>query len=68
MAEEIEAAVSSSSRCYEPMQQPIQIDSLYVPCVDLGGDTFGYHWIDDDHLAVACSMSPGMVSIQRCCR
>ncbi len=53
MAEEIEAAVKFvKSLLPEPMQQPIQIDSLYVPCVDLGGDTFGYHWIDDDHLAV----------------
>lgn len=53
MAEEIEAAVKFvQSLLPAPMQQPVEIDSLYVPCVDLGGDTFGYHWIDDDHLAV----------------
>lgn len=53
MAEEIEAAVRFvKSLLPEPMQQPIRIDSLYVPCADLGGDTLGYHWIDDDHLAV----------------
>jgi sigma-B regulation protein RsbU (phosphoserine phosphatase) len=24
----------------------------YVPCATLGGDCFGYHWIDDDHFAL----------------
>ena len=24
----------------------------YVPCADLGGDSFGYHWIDEEHFAV----------------
>ena len=53
MAEEIQAAVKFvMSLLPEPTRQPIRIDSRYVPCVDLGGDTFGYHWIDDDHLAV----------------
>ena len=53
MAEEIHAAVKFvMSLLPQPMQQPLRIDSRYVACVDLGGDTFGYHWIDDDHLAV----------------
>ncbi len=26
-------------------------DWRFVPCEALGGDVFGYHWIDDDHLA-----------------
>ncbi|MCE9548080.1 MAG: SpoIIE family protein phosphatase [Planctomycetia bacterium] len=53
MAEEIEAAVKFvMSLLPTPTESPIRIDSRYVPCVDLGGDTFGYHWIDDDHLAV----------------
>jgi sigma-B regulation protein RsbU (phosphoserine phosphatase) len=25
---------------------------MFVPSADLGGDAFGYHWIDDDHFAV----------------
>ncbi len=26
-------------------------DWRFVPCESLGGDVFGYHWIDEDHLA-----------------
>lgn len=35
-----------------PMEQPLSIRWKYVPSSDLGGDTIGYHWIDDDHLAI----------------
>lgn len=53
MAEEIHAAVKFVvSLLPEPMETPLRIESRYVPCVDLGGDTFGYHWIDEEHLAV----------------
>jgi len=31
---------------------PIQTDWRFVPSAQLGGDSFGYHWIDDDHFAV----------------
>lgn len=34
-----------------PMAEPVRVDWRYVPCAELGGDTFGYHWIDDDHFA-----------------
>jgi len=27
-------------------------DWRFIPSVSLGGDSFGYHWIDDDHFAV----------------
>jgi len=30
----------------------ITTDWLFVPSVALGGDAFGYHWIDPDHLAM----------------
>jgi sigma-B regulation protein RsbU (phosphoserine phosphatase) len=30
----------------------ITTDWLFVPSVALGGDAFGYHWIDPDHLAI----------------
>jgi sigma-B regulation protein RsbU (phosphoserine phosphatase) len=30
----------------------IATDWLFVPSVALGGDAFGYHWIDPDHLAM----------------
>ena len=36
----------------EPMQSPLRIDWVYQPSTELGGDAFGYHWIDDDHFAV----------------
>jgi len=35
-----------------PMDGPVSIDWRYVPSSDLGGDSIGYHWIDDDHLAL----------------
>jgi sigma-B regulation protein RsbU (phosphoserine phosphatase) len=28
-----------------------RVDWRFVPSTTLGGDSFGYHWIDDDHLA-----------------
>jgi serine phosphatase RsbU (regulator of sigma subunit) len=34
-----------------PMDGPVSIDWRYVPSSNLGGDSIGYHWIDDDHLA-----------------
>lgn len=30
----------------------LQIDWKIVPSAKLGGDSFGYHWIDNDHLAI----------------
>jgi sigma-B regulation protein RsbU (phosphoserine phosphatase) len=29
----------------------IQTDWRFVPSAELGGDSFGYHWLDDDHFA-----------------
>ena len=31
---------------------PVLTDWRYVPSAQLGGDSFGHHWIDDDHFAV----------------
>lgn len=28
------------------------VDWRFVPSTQLGGDSFGYHWLDDDHFAV----------------
>ena len=33
-------------------QQPLQVDWHYQPSTELGGDAFGYHWIDDEHFAL----------------
>lgn len=35
-----------------PLEGIVQADWRFVPCESLGGDVFGYHWIDDDHLAM----------------
>jgi len=35
-----------------PMQQPFKIDWLYQPSTELGGDAFGYHWIDEENFAI----------------
>ena len=29
----------------------IRTDWRFVPSAELGGDSFGYHWLDDDHFA-----------------
>jgi PAS domain S-box-containing protein len=31
---------------------PIHTDWRFIPSAALGGDSFGYHWIDDDHFAI----------------
>ncbi|HNX26612.1 MAG TPA: SpoIIE family protein phosphatase, partial [Phycisphaerae bacterium] len=30
----------------------IRTDWIYIPSMQLGGDTFGYHWIDDENFAI----------------
>jgi sigma-B regulation protein RsbU (phosphoserine phosphatase) len=36
----------------EPVAEPIAVDWLFVPSTELGGDSFGYHWIDGEHFAL----------------
>lgn len=36
----------------EPLTGPIRSQWQFVPSAQLGGDSFGYHWLDDDHLAI----------------
>ena len=36
----------------EPLAAPLKVDWFYQPSTELGGDAFGYHWIDDEHFAV----------------
>lgn|GEM_PF-4206152 len=31
---------------------PVQIDWKFIPSAELGGDAFGYQWLDDDHFAI----------------
>jgi phosphoserine phosphatase RsbU/P len=35
-----------------PVAEPFAVDWLFVPCTELGGDSFGYHWIDREHFAL----------------
>ena len=35
-----------------PVAEPIAVDWLFVPSTELGGDSFGYHWIDGEHYAL----------------
>jgi phosphoserine phosphatase RsbU/P len=30
----------------------VRTDWRFVPSAELGGDSFGYHWLDDDHFAI----------------
>jgi sigma-B regulation protein RsbU (phosphoserine phosphatase) len=36
----------------EPLREPFVADWRFIPSSELGGDTFGYHWIDEDHFAL----------------
>lgn len=47
-----EAADYVSSLLPPEENSPISIRWKFVPSTSLGGDSFGYHWIDDDHFAV----------------
>lgn len=52
-AELFEAAEYVRSILPEPLiQPPVTIDVLFIPSSKLGGDSFDYYWLDDDHLAL----------------
>ena len=47
-----QAAKYVQSLLPEPLTKgPIRTEWRFVPSTSLGGDTFGYHWVDDDHFA-----------------
>ena len=35
-----------------PMEGLVSVDWRYIPASTLGGDTIGFHWVDDEHLAL----------------
>ena len=35
-----------------PITDGLRADWRFIPSASLGGDAFGYHWLDDDHFAV----------------
>src|SRR5262249_30183233 len=53
LSEELtEAANYVRSILPPPTETPLRVDWKYQPSTELGGDAFGYHWIDRDHFAV----------------
>jgi sigma-B regulation protein RsbU (phosphoserine phosphatase) len=53
LAEEVaQAAKYVASLLPEPMTGDVQIEWRFIPSTQLGGDSFGYHWLDPDHLAI----------------
>ena len=46
------AAAYVQSLLPEPMHDRVQTDWRFIPSVSLGGDAFGYHWLDDHRLAL----------------
>jgi len=47
-----EAAKYVTSILPEPMEKPFKITWAYDPSTELGGDSFGYHWINETHFAI----------------
>src|SRR5262249_5285252 len=53
LAREIaQAARYVQSLLPEPLTGPVQVEWKFVPSIQLGGDMFGYRWLDPDHLAL----------------
>ena len=47
-----EAAAYIRSLLPQPISTPVETEWSFQPSQQLGGDAFGYHWIDKDHLAI----------------
>ena len=48
-----EAADYVKSMLPKPINEgPVNTDWRFFPSTSLGGDAFGYHWIDEDHFAI----------------
>lgn len=48
-----QAAKYVQSLLPEPLKKgPIKAEWRFIPSASLAGDTFGYHWVDDDHFAL----------------
>jgi sigma-B regulation protein RsbU (phosphoserine phosphatase) len=47
-----EASAYLRSLLPAPCLEPYPIDWRFIPSSELGGDSFGYRWIDDDHFAL----------------
>ena len=47
-----DAAAYVKSLLPNPLTGVVKTSWEYIPSTQLGGDSFGYHWIDPDHLAI----------------
>lgn len=47
-----EAATYSRAVLPERLTHPVRTDWVFVTSSELGGDSFGYHWLDDDTLSL----------------
>lgn len=54
LADEIDqAAIYVRSLLPAPLPSgKVRTDWRFIPSTQLGGDSFGYHWLDDDHFAI----------------
>ncbi len=48
----VDAASYLLSLLPQPLTEPFTTDWRLIPSGELGGDSFGYHWIDSDHFAL----------------
>lgn len=51
-AELAEAAAYVTSLLPQPLTGEITVNWTFIPSTELGGDAFGYHWLDDQHFAM----------------
>ena len=69
-----EAAKYVRSLLPQPLAEPFAADWRFTTCSELGGDAFGYHWIDPQHFALylldvcghgvsPCLMSVGILHV-----
>lgn len=47
-----EAAAYVASLLPPPITHPFAVDWRFIPSMELGGDAFGYHWLDDRFFAL----------------
>ena len=53
LAEEVNQATKYvESLLPKPLTGDVRIDWRFIPSTQLGGDSFGYHWLDANHFAL----------------
>ncbi len=70
LAEELsEAAKYLTSLLPERLTGDLSADWQFIPSAELGGDTLGYSWVDDDHTSRCIFLTCAATgSSRRCCR